>query len=217
LSSHLAKDEDERIAVALAIDDDALCRRALRALNGVDARFVVASDASGANVLIGDHLLAAGELHPTSLTAELVQADLLRPGSPRSGLPLIVIGEQATINEAMRRGYAGGLLPSFPDAKLRAAVEAAAHGLVCTDANAELVPVFEDDGDVEPGLPQLTLREAEVLQQLMTGASNKEIARRLHISVHTAKFHVAAIAGKLGASGRTDTVARALRLARAMI
>ena len=57
----------------------------------------------------------------------------------------------------------------------------------------------------------------EVLQALITGASNKEIARRLDISIHTAKFHVASIVTKLGASGRTDAVARAMRLARAMI
>ena len=46
---------------------------------------------------------------------------------------------------------------------------------------------------------------------LVTGASNKLIARRLAISVHTVKFHVAAIIAKLGAAGRTDAVARVLR------
>jgi DNA-binding CsgD family transcriptional regulator len=92
-----------------------------------------------------------------------------------------------------------------------------AHGLICTDARAELAPIFDDEGDAEPSLAALTIREAEVLRQLITGASNKEIARRLDISIHTAKFHVASIVGKLGATGRTDAVARALRRARAMI
>ena len=69
----------------------------------------------------------------------------------------------------------------------------------------------------EPGLPALTVREAEVLALLITGAANKEIARRLDISVHTAKFHVASIVSKLGATGRTEAVARALQLARTMI
>jgi DNA-binding CsgD family transcriptional regulator len=57
----------------------------------------------------------------------------------------------------------------------------------------------------------LTSREREVLQLLGEGASNKEIARRLDISVHTAKFHVASIAAKLDATGRTDAVAQAVR------
>jgi hypothetical protein len=49
------------------------------------------------------------------------------------------------------------------------------------------------------------------------GASNKEIARRLAISVHTAKFHVASILEKLDATGRTDAVAHAVRLGLLML
>ena len=44
------------------------------------------------------------------------------------------------------------------------------------------------------------------------GASNKAIARRLGISVHTAKFHVGSLLEKLDATGRTDAVAHAARL-----
>lgn len=57
----------------------------------------------------------------------------------------------------------------------------------------------------------LTHREAEVLALLAEGASNKTIARRLGISVHTAKFHVASVIDKLDATGRTDAVAHAAR------
>ena len=45
------------------------------------------------------------------------------------------------------------------------------------------------------------------------GASNKTIARRLEISVHTVKFHVGSLLDKLDAAGRTDAVAHAARLA----
>jgi DNA-binding CsgD family transcriptional regulator len=58
----------------------------------------------------------------------------------------------------------------------------------------------------------LSPRELEVLALLAEGASNKVIARRLGISTHTAKFHVAAVIDKLDAVGRTDAVAHALRL-----
>lgn len=57
----------------------------------------------------------------------------------------------------------------------------------------------------------LTPREAEVLLLLAEGASNKAIARKLGISVHTAKFHVGQLLDKLDASGRTDAVAHAAR------
>ena len=57
----------------------------------------------------------------------------------------------------------------------------------------------------------LSPRETEVLSLLAEGASNKEIARRLGISVHTAKFHVGSVIEKLEAVGRTDAVAHAAR------
>ena len=65
----------------------------------------------------------------------------------------------------------------------------------------------------EPGADvPLTPRELEVLALLAEGASNKTIARRLGISVHTAKFHVGSLIDKLDAVGRTDAVAHAARL-----
>jgi DNA-binding CsgD family transcriptional regulator len=64
---------------------------------------------------------------------------------------------------------------------------------------------------IEPH-PALTPREAEVLSHLAEGVSNKTIARRLGISVHTVKFHVASLLDKLDATGRTDAVAHAARL-----
>jgi DNA-binding CsgD family transcriptional regulator len=64
---------------------------------------------------------------------------------------------------------------------------------------------------VNADLP-LTPRELEVLTLLAEGASNKAIARRLGISVHTAKFHVSSLLDKLDAVGRTDAVSHAARL-----
>lgn len=58
----------------------------------------------------------------------------------------------------------------------------------------------------------LTPRELEVLNLLAEGVPNKTIARRLGISIHTAKFHVGSLLDKLDASGRTDAVAHAARL-----
>jgi DNA-binding CsgD family transcriptional regulator len=58
----------------------------------------------------------------------------------------------------------------------------------------------------------LTARELEVLRLVAEGESNKSIARRLGISAHTAKFHVASVLDKLDATGRTDAVAHAARL-----
>lgn len=65
--------------------------------------------------------------------------------------------------------------------------------------------------------PTLTPREREVLMAMADGASNKLIARRLGISFHTAKFHVASILAKLDAETRTEALARAARLGLVML
>jgi DNA-binding CsgD family transcriptional regulator len=74
-------------------------------------------------------------------------------------------------------------------------------------ADAVVSGVARSDTDLA-----LTPRELEVLALLAEGASNKAIARRLGISVHTAKFHVGSVIDKLDAIGRTDAVAQAARL-----
>jgi len=65
--------------------------------------------------------------------------------------------------------------------------------------------------EIAPLAEPLTKREREVLQMLGSGLGNKEIAARLAISDHTAKFHVASILGKLGASTRAEAVAIGIR------
>jgi DNA-binding NarL/FixJ family response regulator len=66
------------------------------------------------------------------------------------------------------------------------------------------------DGDYY--LPDtLTPREIEVLELVAQGLPNKAIADRMAISDQTVKFHIASIAGKLGAANRTDAVRRAVR------
>jgi DNA-binding CsgD family transcriptional regulator len=93
------------------------------------------------------------------------------------------------------------LLADIPGVRLAALGEKADVRLVLPDHAA---PTDNDAG--------LTPRELEVLELLAEGASNKTIARRLGISVHTAKFHVRSLIDKLDATGRTDAVAHAARL-----
>ena len=57
----------------------------------------------------------------------------------------------------------------------------------------------------------LTPRELEVLQLISSGVTNAEAARRLHISIHAIKFHLAAIYSRLGVSNRTEAAVTYLR------
>lgn len=83
-----------------------------------------------------------------------------------------------------------------------------------TLAGGETSSVLEKGDDEAPAL---TPREREVLTAMADGASNKVIARRLGISFHTAKFHVASILAKLDAETRTEALARAARLGLVML
>ncbi len=77
---------------------------------------------------------------------------------------------------------------------------------------------FADPGDAVDELANaLSLREREVLALLAEGASNKEIARALALSVHTVKFHVASLTEKLGARSRVEAVAIAIRAGLMMV
>jgi ATP/maltotriose-dependent transcriptional regulator MalT len=97
---------------------------------------------------------------------------------------------------------------------LEAAICLVAHGYRITAPRVERsrysVSGFDDTAPaaVEP----LTTREQQVLEKLAAGASNKMIARDLHISLATAKFHVGSLLAKLGARNRTDAVAIGLKL-----
>ena len=59
--------------------------------------------------------------------------------------------------------------------------------------------------------PKLSPRELQVLRELAAGNSNKEIGQLLQITEHTVKAHVKSILVKLGATGRTEAIAIAIK------
>jgi DNA-binding NarL/FixJ family response regulator len=199
-----------RLTVEIAIGDPELAehvRDALAAHPGFDV--VAPGEGRIPDVLIAD---TTGELAEDSID-----------GAAKT-VPLLVVGDASKAAHALRLGATSALPPSVGGKTLRAAVRATALGL--TTLPAELRDALLGgaeagrhpmEGDDDAPAAGLTARELEVLQLLAEGASNKAIARRLGITPHTAKFHVAAIAGKLGASGRTDAVARAMRLGLVMV
>jgi Response regulator containing a CheY-like receiver domain and an HTH DNA-binding domain len=137
------------------------------------------------------------------------------------GTALVVLGDRPEdelipLADAPLPGW-GYLLRAEADApQIAGAVRAAAVGLTVLDrsipfpseneaALPDARPVPPDPADLPPG-EALTPREIEVLQQMAEGLPNKIIATRLGISLHTVKFHVAQILGKLGATSRTEAV-----------
>jgi DNA-binding NarL/FixJ family response regulator len=89
--------------------------------------------------------------------------------------------------------------------------ELAAAAALLLAAGYSVEPPAGEPGWMPDRLPHLSHREEQVASLLIEGASNKVIARALDISVHTAKFHVAAILEKLSAQNRADAVSIILR------
>ncbi len=149
--------------------------------------------------------------------SESILADLADSGLASETSIVLLIDSPATgwSNEALRSGVRAILPGDIAPDQLLAALQAANAGLVVlhpADVNAVLPATAASISQPPAELAEpLTRREREVLQMLAAGLGNKEIAARLAISDHTAKFHVASILGKLGAATRTEAVALGIR------
>jgi DNA-binding NarL/FixJ family response regulator len=144
-----------------------------------------------------------------------------------SSIPIVALigeseGEHAL--DVLHAGAAAVLPRSADRGEIAAAVAAAVSGLAILPRDVLdmlLLPRAHDAGEPLPvdtdAKIVLTPRELEVLAAMADGASNKAIARRLGISFHTAKFHVAAILAKLDADSRTEAVTKAAHLGLVML
>ena len=150
-------------------------------------------------------------VEPGSDPVSIVLTDTL----PETGTdqPTILLADDIEVSAALRAGVTGVLPKSAGTTDLRIALEAVGRGLAIAPLSM-LEDARRECDDFEPFAPATSIaftpREMEVLALLAEGASNKAIAKKLDISVHTAKFHVASILEKLDATGRTDDVSRSL-------
>ena len=121
-------------------------------------------------------------------------------------------GQPAQLARAGLRGWAV-LGRDVDGEQLDLAVRSAEAGLVLLDLPIAATTLAAPATLASPALQTeaLTARELQVLQLVAQGLPNKGIARQLGISENTAKFHVASLSGKLGASSRTEAVTLAAR------
>jgi DNA-binding NarL/FixJ family response regulator len=125
---------------------------------------------------------------------------------------LALVPSEESAAGAIAAGARGVVLRDAEPPRIAAALRAVARGLVVLDEAPAASLLRPPPPSPEGPAGSLTAREMEVLHLLAEGLTNRAIAERLHISEHTAKFHVNAILGKLGASSRTEAVVRAARL-----
>ena len=119
-------------------------------------------------------------------------------------------GTASRLRTLSLRGW-GVVPPDAPSEELGAAVAAVAQGLTVLPKTLAEGLLDEPAAAVEELSEPLTAREGEVLGLLGRGLSNKMIARELHISEHTVKFHISSIYSKLGVSNRAEAVSQGAR------
>jgi len=114
------------------------------------------------------------------------------------------------IKKALEAGAIGYLLKDISADELARAIRAAHLG--CTTLSPEAAQSLVENAN-QPPMPglDLTEREREVLDLMVEGLNNVQIAGRLTVSPSTIKSHVSSILSKLGVTSRTEAVALALR------
>ncbi len=112
----------------------------------------------------------------------------------------LFVDEGTPMRALLRHAYARSIVPGYVSTLLKAFGEQNVSNLPLTSPRPS--PLAEP----------LTEREREVLQLLLEGASNREIARCLVLSVNTVKRHVYNLCGKLGVQSRTQAIIRARAL-----
>lgn len=119
--------------------------------------------------------------------------------------------DPGTVRRALRAGASGYLVHGqFAAAGLHSAVEAAARGQTSLSPGAVDALVHLVRGTPEPAQPPVGLlseREAEVMDHIVRGTGNSDIASLLHLSEKTVRNHVNRIYAKLGARTRAQAIA----------
>ncbi|MFC0109653.1 response regulator [Kibdelosporangium aridum] len=138
-------------------------------------------------------------------------AELSRMGHRARVLILTTFDLDEYVFAALKAGAAGFLLKDARQEELLSAIHAVADGgsVVAPTATRRLLSHVLDSlpgKAADPRLKTLTGREVDVLQQIATGANNKEIAERLHLADGTVKSHIGSLLSKLDCRDRVGLV-----------
>jgi two-component system, NarL family, response regulator YdfI len=198
----------------LVVATTAVSRAGLSAALSVNPKIAVVGTASDLDVLIEGVdsqpdviLIDLGDSPQTSVWEKLTHLQTKQ----EAPIPIALYDWEGNLDAAMRAGVRGILPDTSTELELSAAIEAIARGWVVLHPTA--MELFDLREKVSPDAVQiLTPREIEVLIQIGAGLSNKAIARNLHFSEHTVKFHISSIFQKLDVSTRTEAVTAGVRM-----
>jgi DNA-binding NarL/FixJ family response regulator len=202
------------VVTVLIADDHPVVRAGLRGMLAAEPGIsVVAEAASGREAMV-----MARRHQPDVVLMDLRMPDgdgveatagILAAQPDAHVVVLTTYESDGDIVRAVEAGATGYLLKDAAPADLVDAIRAAALGetVLGPGVAGRLVSHLR-----RPACEPLSARETEVLAQVATGRTNAEIGRALHIGEATVKTHLMRAFGKLGVSGRTAAVTRAIEL-----
>jgi NarL family two-component system response regulator LiaR len=206
---------DEKPIRVMLVDDHAVVRSGLGAfLMAFDDLELVAEASSGEQAVS-----ICVQARP-----DVVLMDLVMPGMDGAAatrairekcpeiqvIALTSFKEQELVQGALQAGAIGYLLKNVSTDELADAIRAAYAGKPTLAPEAAQALIQASQKSAIPPV-ELTERELEVLELMVEGLTNPDIANRLVISRSTVKFHVSSILTKLNVSSRTEAVAMALQ------
>jgi DNA-binding NarL/FixJ family response regulator len=208
----------------LIADDQELFREGLHTLLSVQLDLQVVGEARNGE----EALRLAAVLKPDVILMDLRMPLLggvaatrrLKSTQPESKvIVLTTFDDDEDVFEGLRAGAVGYLLKDVSSEKLVEAIRAVARGesflqpSIAGKVIAEFARLSPHlSSPVQPLVEPLSERELDILRLLSQGASNKEIADRLVITVGTVKNHVTSILTKLGVRDRTQAALKAREL-----
>lgn len=200
----------DKISVLL-VDDHALVRRGFRRMLDDDQTLEVVGEASNG----AEAVQLAQQLHPQvivmdcqlpELTGVAATRIILRSLPETAILMLSMHSEDTLVRQALDAGARGYVLKNANDLDLASAIKNVAAGKSVMDPQLQRTETLKGERDAA-----LTARELEVLQHIVAGKSNKEIASELDLSVNTVSVHRANIMERLGIHKTAELVVYAIR------
>jgi DNA-binding NarL/FixJ family response regulator len=195
----------------LLVDDHSLVRRGFRRILEDEPDIDVVGEAGDGESAIK----LASELNPNVVVMDCalpgmngLQATrrILEHGPDTAVLMLSMHTESTWVRQAMEAGAKGYILKNAMDLELGPAIRKVASGDTAFDPQVEQQSTLK--GERNGGLTQ---RELEVLQMIVDGKSNKEIASVLDLSANTVAVHRANIMNTLGIHKTAELVVYAIR------
>jgi NarL family two-component system response regulator LiaR len=210
---------DKPIRVMI-VDDHAVVRSGIRfSLLAFDDLVLVAEARNGQEALA-----LCGQMFDSETMPDVILMDMLMPEMDGVATTEAILDRYpevqvialtsfetgSLVQDALEAGAIGYLLKEASIDELAEAVRAAYAGRA-TLAPAAVRALAEANQEPVAASHSLTDREREVLALVVEGLSNLQIARKLDISLSTARFHVSTILSKLGAANRAEVAALAVK------